>query len=169
MRTLGLVKCAVVVLASMLTLGAASARADEASHRKVVLELFQQMDMAGVLNATMDASLKAQVQGNPGVARYESQLRAFFAKYMSWDSLKEDFAALYMKTFSEAEMKQLIAFYKTPVGRKTLHEVPALMQKGAEIGMTRVQEHMAELQAMLQAPPPAAAKPAPAPAGKPAK
>jgi hypothetical protein len=158
-----------LVLACMTALTAGSARADEASHRKSAMELFQQMDMAKVLNASMEASLKVQVQSNPAIARYEPQLRAFFAKYMSWESIQEDFAKLYMKAFSEAEMKQLVAFYKTPVGKKALSEMPSLMQQGAELGMERVQAHMGELQAMLQDPPAATpTKPSSSPASKPA-
>ena len=53
-----------LVLACTTALGLAplSARADEASHRKTTMELFQQMDMAKVLNTSMEASLKVQVQ-----------------------------------------------------------------------------------------------------------
>jgi uncharacterized protein len=162
MRTL------LLVLTSLVLLGAASARADEASHRKAVLELFQQMDMAKVMNAGIDASLKAQIQANPGLARFEAKMRAFLAKYMSWESMRDDYTALYMKAFSEDELKQLIAFYKTPVGRKALHELPSLMQQGAQLGMDRVQAHMGELQAMLQEPAPAQPA-APAKPSKPAK
>ena len=157
-----------LAFACMTALVAGSARADEASHRKAAMELFQQMDMAKVLNASMEASLKVQVQSNPAIARYEPQLRAFFAKYMSWDSIQDDFAKLYMKAFSEAEMKQLVAFYKTPVGKKALNEMPSLMQQGAQLGMERVQAHMGELQAMLQEPPAGAKPAASSPASKPA-
>jgi hypothetical protein len=159
-----------------LTLAVSSAHADAASHRKAVFELFQQMDMNNMLKSSIDVSLQAQIQANPAVGRYEKQLRAFFVKYMSWESLKEEFAELYVKAFTESELKELVQFYKTPVGKKTLHELPALMQQGAQIGMARVQEHAAELNAMMQEsttqPAPAAAskpaaKPAAAPAAKP--
>lgn len=164
-----------LVLTCAIVLAATSVRADDASHRKATLELFQQMDMAKVLNASMEASLQVQVQSNPAIARYEPQLRAFFAKYMSWESIQDDFTKLYMKAFNESEMKQLVAFYKTPVGKKALSEMPSLMQQGAQLGMERVQAHMDELQAMFQEPPagskPASSKPASKPAGgaKPAK
>lgn len=150
-----------------LTLVASSAHADAASHRKAVFDLFQMMDMNSMLKSSIDVSLQAQIQANPAVGRYEKQLRAFFVKYMSWDSLKDEFADLYMKAFTESELKELLQFYKTPVGKKTLHELPALMQQGAQIGMARVQAHAAELNAMMQEPPPPAAQ-ANKPAGKPA-
>lgn len=154
----------------LVTLGAAPARADEASHRGAVMELFQSMDMARLMNGGMEASLKAQIQANPALARYETQMRAFFAKYMSWDSLKDEFATMYMKSFTEAELKELVAFYKTSIGKKALRVMPLMMQQGAEVGTQRVQAHMAELMAILQAPPetqPAA--PAGAAKKKPAK
>lgn len=146
-----------------VTLATSSAHADATSHRKAVMELFQLMDMNNMLKSSIDVSLQAQIQANPAVGRYEKQLRAFFTKYMSWDSLKEEFADLYQKAFTESELKELVQFYKTPVGKKTLRELPVLMQQGAQIGMTRVQAHAAELNAMMQEPPATAA-----PASKPA-
>jgi len=149
-----------------VSLATSSAHADATSHRKAVLELFQLMDMNNMLKSSIDVSLQAQIQANPAVGRYEKQLRAFFVKYMSWESLKEQFADLYQKAFSEAELKELVAFYRTPIGKKTLHELPALMQQGAQIGMARVQAHADELNAMMQEPP--AATPAGKPAARPA-
>jgi uncharacterized protein len=152
---------ALLVVFLTATLATTAAQADEASHRKAVLELFQLIDMINMLKSSIEVSLKAQVQANPAIAPHEKQLRAFFNKYMSWESLKEEFAVLYQKAFSEAELKQLVAFYKTPVGKKTLVQMPELMQQGAQIGMARVQAHAAELQQMMQEPmrPPAKQEP----------
>jgi hypothetical protein len=56
-----------------------------------------------------------------------------------------------MQSFNEAEARELTAFYRTPLGRKASHEMPLLLQRGAEVGSARVQEHMPELLGLLGA------------------
>jgi hypothetical protein len=129
----------------------APAHADPASHRKAVDSLFALMDMENLLNQSIDQMLAMQVQQNPAIAPFQTQMKAFLSKYMSWASMKEDMAKLYMAEFSESELNELTKFYQTPLGIKTIQKMPALMAKGAEIGQKRVQEHLPELQAALAA------------------
>lgn len=140
------------VAALCLALSAAPrARADEASHRAAILEFFKLTEIERLLQQGTDASLQAQIQMNPGLAQYAPQLKEFMAKHMSWKALQDDFVRIYMKSFNEAEIKQIIAFYKTDVGRKLVVELPKLMQQGMQLGATRVQQHMPELLKSLQA------------------
>ena len=127
----------------------ATTRADEASHRKAVESLFALMGMEGVLTQSIDQMLAMQVQQNPALVPHQAQMKAFLSKYMSWASLKDDMAKLYMAEFSESELNELTKFYQTPVGKKTIQKMPALMAKGAEIGQKRVQDHLPELQAAI--------------------
>ena len=92
-------------------------------------------------------------------------MKTFLGKYMSWASLKDDMAKIYMSEFSETELNELNKFYQTPLGKKTVQRMPALMAKGAEMGQKRIQEHLPELQATIQA----AASPAASPAAGPEK
>ena len=145
---------ALMVVALVCSLGAAlPVQADAASHRKAVLELFSAMKMESIAAQAIDAILAAQLQANPEMAPLEPKLRQFFTKYMSWKAMQEDYVVLYMQAFSESEITQLAAFYKTSVGRKSIEKMPALMQKGAEIGADRVRKHMPELLQLLGATP----------------
>lgn len=156
-----------ILLCSTLAF-ATPASADEASHRAAVLEYFKLADMEKFMNETMDQMLQAQVQMNPGMTPYQQLFKDFLAKYMAWKVVEPEFVTLYMKAFTEAEMKQMLAFYRTPIGKKALRETPRLMQQGGQIGAKRVQENMSELMQQMQqvkqkmssqpAPPPAAPK-----------
>jgi hypothetical protein len=140
---------------------APGAHADDKSYRAAVIEYFELADMEGLMKRSIDVMLTAQIQGNPGLAPYAPKLKLFLAKYMGWASLRDEFVEIYKKAFTEAEFKEMLTFYKTPVGRKSLKQMPLLMEQGAQVGAKRVQEHMAELQQMLQEDTvkPAAAKP----------
>ncbi len=140
-----------LLLSGIALLQPATARADAASHRKAVDALFDLMEMDSLLSQSVDKMLEMQVQQNPQLVPYQAKMKAFLNKYMSWASLKEDMAKLYMAEFSESEINELTKFYQTPLGKKTVKKMPALMTKGAEIGQKRVQEHLPELQAELTA------------------
>ncbi len=132
------------------SVGPSHAQADEKSHRAAVMELFKVMQMERLIEKTLDASLEMQLSANPALGAFAPKLRQFLAKHMSWAALQEDFVRLYAGAFTEDEVKQLVTFYKTPVGKKTLQQMPKLMQQGAELGMARVQKHMPELMEMMQ-------------------
>ena len=159
--TIPLMKHLVVLLIAAVTLlNSASLRADEASHRQATETLLGTMQMESLLNQSVDQMLQMQVQQNPAIAPYQQEMKAFFGKYMSWATLKDDMVKIYMAEFNEPEVKELTAFYQTPLGKKTIQRMPALMAKGAEMGQRRVQEHLPELQATI------AAKAAPSPSPK---
>lgn len=125
-------------------------RASDQTHRQAAEALIGMMNMDKLMSESLDQMMQMQMKQNPAIAPYEPQMRAFFNKYMSWASLKEDMTKLYMAEFTEAELKELLAFYQTPVGKKTIEKMPRLMAKGAEMGQQRVQEHLPELQKAIQ-------------------
>lgn len=127
----------------------AMTRADEASHRTAVESLLGLMQMETILSQSIDQMLQMQIKQNPAIAPYEQEMKSFLAKYMSWAGLKGDMVKIYMAEFTESEVKELSAFYQTPLGKKTVQKMPVLMAKGAEIGQQRVQEHLPELQAAI--------------------
>ena len=141
------------------------ARADEASHKAAAEQLLNQMEMEKVMNQSVDQMLAMQMKQNPAMAQFEGQMRAFLQKYMSWAVVKDDLVKIYMSEFTEPEIKELMAFYQTPVGKKTIQKMPALLAKSAELSQQRMQAHLPELQQAIQS---AAAGSAGA-AGSPAK
>jgi hypothetical protein len=122
-----------------------------AAHLKTAAELLDIIHVDRTTKQTLDVLLRMQLQQQPKLQPYEDVLRAFLQKYMSWDSLKEDYARFYAEALTESELRQIIAFYKTPAGRKSIETIPALMAKGAQLGQQRVQENRAELQEMINA------------------
>ena len=61
------------------------AKADEASHRKVILEFFKLADMEGLMNSSMDTMLQTQMQTNPGLAPLQDIFKRFFATIRVFD------------------------------------------------------------------------------------
>ena len=95
-------------------------RADNASHRAAAESLLTLMDMDNLLNQSIDQMLDMQVKQNPAIGQFKAQMKTFLSKYMSWASMKDDMIKIYMDEFTEQELKELLAFYQTPLGKKTV-------------------------------------------------
>jgi uncharacterized protein len=139
-----------IVVPFALLQAPATGRADATTHRQAAVELLDLMDQKRTLDAGMNTMLDVQVQSNPSLAELRPVMRTFLQKYMSWDAIKDEFARIYVEAFSEPELRELIAFYKTPIGRKSVKLLPKLMEQGAQIGAKSVQAHMPELQQQIQ-------------------
>ncbi|UBQ51286.1 DUF2059 domain-containing protein [Aeromonas hydrophila] len=83
------------------------------------------------------------------LAQHRDVLEAWVSRYLSWGAMSTEVAAIYRKHFTEAELKQLIAFYQSPVGKKSLDTMPAIFQESALVGQSLAERNMPALQAML--------------------
>ena len=64
--------------------------------------------------------------------------RAEAAKVDFGGLMKESFIHIYAKYFSEQELTDLIAFYTTPTGRKTIQVLDDLMREGMQVGIEKL-------------------------------
>ncbi|ABK38947.1 DUF2059 domain-containing protein [Aeromonas hydrophila] len=83
------------------------------------------------------------------LAQHCDVLEAWVSRYLSWGAMSTEVAAIYRKHFTEAELKQLIAFYQSPVGKKSLDTMPAIFQESSLVGQSLAERNMPALQAML--------------------
>ncbi len=127
----------------------AQAQSDSNSHADAAAELLVLFKAEKLLHDTMDLMLRVEIEQNPMIAPYEDVLRAFFAKHMDWQLLKDEYIQLYTEAFTEDELQDLIAFYKTDTGKKSVTLMPQLMQQGAAIGQRQVRENQHELEQMI--------------------
>jgi hypothetical protein len=71
-------------------------------------------------------------------------------KQMTWESLKPDFIQIYSEVFTEQEIKDLTAFYKTPLGQKLIEKMPEVSEKSMLIMQKRMPAMMADMQKTIQ-------------------
>jgi hypothetical protein len=144
-------KRALIWLPLLLVLVGAAAQepAPVSSHEKAARDLYRLIGGEKLAGAGADVMLGA-VRQDPAMAPYEDVFRAWYKKVFASGDLESEVVALYMQVYSEQELRELAAFYKSPLGQKTLATLPEMMQKSAEIGMRRAKEHSAELQEMLE-------------------
>lgn len=125
------------------------ARADEASHLKAAEQLLVEsgtQQSLEKLSEQITASMANNMQ-----PRYLAIIDTFYKKYLGWEAIKEDTAKIFIKNFSEDELKDLIAFYQSPTGKKSVTLMPSLLEQGVSMSQKRIADHMPELQAALAA------------------
>ncbi len=153
-------RIALLCLSAALTIGCATskplpARAPEHAARvyrdatEAAEALLELMDMQTILAQSTDQMLDLQIKQNPALAPLRSTMRKFMDTYVSWSALKQDIIAMYAEAFDKAELEQMIVYYRSDVGQKSVKTMPELMKKGAALGAKRVEENLPELQKML--------------------
>jgi uncharacterized protein len=142
---------AILGLAALATLACiARAEDDLASRQQSAEELLRTMNLERVTMAGMSAALEMQLQKNPALLPYRDVYLTWARKHLTWNAIGPKLAAVYAESFTESELRDLIAFYKTPTGQKALTEFPILYQKGAEVGQKVAKDHVEDLENMIR-------------------
>lgn len=149
-------------LTCVLPLHAADDEAKKMSPAAELLELMSfEANALSAARAGFDPAVQQfRDQGMPDAAIEEIQAAAdrFFTKTFSDPALKQGLIDLYAESFTDDELHELIAFYNTRVGRKSLILIPDITnkamaqgQKFAEKNSAQFQQEMAEIIQRYQA------------------
>jgi hypothetical protein len=122
-------------------LATVSLHASELSHRKAAEDMLNLVSGPNMFKAGANLALGpmlARMRDENVTEKYIAEMRQAFVdwieKDMLWEEISPPMIDLYMETFSEEELQEIIVFYKTPVGQKTLKTLPQLMAAGGRIG-----------------------------------
>ena len=121
-------------------------RADGDSHSTEVETLFRLTQMERRIRESVDTLAAMQIRQNPQLAAHQTIIRAFLERHVGWQALRPELETMYKAAFSEDELKQMNAFYITPVGQKVLTRVPELVQARNQLAAQRLEQHIGELQ-----------------------
>lgn len=123
-------------------------------------ELFKLMNMDAMINTTYD-QMQAMFAGIEKDAEISSEEKAINEKYqeqlinlmkteMSWKAMKVDIKQVYLQNFTENEIVDMAAFYKSPTGQSVLRTMPIVMQESMQIGQAMAQKTMPKIQELLE-------------------
>lgn len=142
-----------VILVAMVSLlcvsSVAMAKENTEADYTAAYELFESMSMKETLEGSINMALEAQMQQQPFLAQYKDVMLKFFAKYMSYEAIKKPMADGYLEVFTADELKQLTAFYNSPLGKKVSANQLKLAELGMTIGMRQVSQHLDEVETMI--------------------
>lgn len=122
-----------------------------ASHMAAARELLDVVHLQEVAAAGVQVSIEQQIRTNPAMEQYRTVMKEWAADIFAGEEAKNAFAAVYARYFTEADLRALVAFYRTPLGQKLASSQATLATSGAEVGRQLAEAHQADLLARLEA------------------
>ena len=113
------------------------------SHRAAAIEFMKESGTPELLERQCRLMVEKQVQAQPELAAHKDKLLDFYRGAFGFEALKDDLAAVYAREFTEEELRELIRFYDTPLGRKYVSVNEKLIPELAEIFERKVREKAA--------------------------
>jgi len=147
----------VLVLAGALLLparaaaqGGTAGTPPTASHLAAARELLSAMHLEEVSAVGVKVMLDTQISATPAMEPYRAVMTEWANEIFASEEARAAFAALYASTFSEAELRQMTAFYRSPLGQRMAQNQATLAVKGAEIGRALATARQTDLMARIQ-------------------
>jgi uncharacterized protein len=120
----------------------------EVSHAHKILDtIMTQMDAfmkQGLQQATQGQQLTPEVKRD--IDKRQGEMMSILKETLDWSKLEAMYVRVYQKTFTQPEIDNLIAMYKTPGGQTLLDKMPVVMQNT----MTEMQELMRPMVQRIQ-------------------
>jgi hypothetical protein len=152
-------------LAGGQTLGQAAAAARKATAVDPVIraDIEKLMEMTGqtqtsvqiantISNAFLNGFKQTQKVVPPRMIEVVREvLQAEFARAFATSDFKDKQVALFAKYYTHAEIKGLITFYESELGRKAVANTPSIMREGAAIGEDWAKSAMPGVMQVLEA------------------
>jgi hypothetical protein len=154
-------KKTIALAAALLALGAGPAAGQDGLRHELALQLLEAMHLPDQVQASLASAVATQVRRNPDVPGLQEAMREFLARFVSWGALRDDYAEIYAGAFTEEELREMTAFYRTPAGQKLARAQPQLTLATAQVGERLVRAHLDDFQQILARHLPAEPQPAP--------
>lgn len=168
------------VFALCLLAAPLSAHADDTTKRAKIDEVFTLLHLDALMQqmsslAQQQAKANMQTMAPNTDAATKAKADEFMAKMfnlinqeLSWKSLEPEMAKIYSDNFTEAQIDDILVFYRSPTGKAMVEKLPQLTQQSMQIA----QQRMADLEPKMKAlademsrempTPPSSSQPAPA-------
>ena len=117
---------------------------------KIAHELFAIMNLKKIYAKIVDDATNSLIRRAPQLQSVKKKIHAYYNKYIGWDSVKDEMAKIYAKYYTAKDLEELVKFYKTDLGKKTLETLPKISAEGRSLGINRMKKHQKELQEIVQ-------------------
>lgn len=81
------------------------------------------------------------------MGKMQEKMGNLLAEELSWSNMEATYLQVYKESFTQDEINQLIAFYKSPTGQMFVQKMPTVMQKS----MLATQQRMGAIVGKIQA------------------
>lgn len=142
---------AVALCVACLCCNARPASAQDDAYRKTVARMLELSNALSATQMVMDQLLPALRQAVPDAPpEYWDRMAAKWNQKVVEGRIIDLYVPIYKKYFTLKDLKRVVAFYETPVGRKLSAALPDMMAEGMQAGQQLGWEIMMEVQRDLK-------------------
>jgi hypothetical protein len=101
--------------------------------RKLVDSVIAQMNslmLQAIAQATKGQQISPKVQRD--IDQRRDEIVSLMKELLDWKKLEPIYVRIYQKSFTQAEIDGMIAFYKTPSGQAVISKMPSVMQSSID-------------------------------------
>ena len=148
-------KVYVLVLTALFML---NVNATELASKKSVEKLMELTEVSKMMDAMqgqisnmfngMSKQMNISEKERPAFDQYMKKVGDLLAKDMNWDVFKEPMIEIYTKHFTEEEVKGLISFYQSNLGKSMTKKMPLIMQDSMLVSQELMKNFMPKIQAL---------------------
>ena len=152
------------ILLAILFSVTVAAHGDDASKAAKVQEFFKvaKLDQlsAQIMRQTMDqvnAGMMQQMYGVKLQPDQQQRMKEFSEKVsgvisdaLGWQKLEPEYIRMYSAAFTEQQMDEILAFYKSPTGQAMVEKNPVLLKQSSAIVQERLAIAMPEVQKLTK-------------------
>ena len=105
------------------------------------------------MNATMMqrmAGINISDSERKKIDDFYAQIKQIMTGALAWKSLEPEYAKLYADAYTEQQLDDLLAFYKSPTGQVVVEKTPVLLQGTAAIRQQRIVAVAPDLQKVFK-------------------
>lgn len=149
------------LLAGFLVCGSAAAdtaasQPPSAASIKDMLQVMHAQQTVDAMQAQVDGMLRKSteqaLQGRPVDAGEQkildgqtSRISALMKNQLSWNVMEPIYVDIYTKNFTQKEVDDTIAFYKTPSGQAMMAKMPVVMGQAMQIAQSKIASMVPQL------------------------
>ncbi len=147
-------------LIGILCIFLSSAAAAEKASRESVEKLMELTEASKMVDAMygqvgqmfegIGAEMGMTEADRPAFDKYMNRVMGLMKKEMSWDRLKEPTIDIYVRNFTEEEVRGLIDFYGSDIGRSMIQKMPIVMQESMGISQAMLRDALPKIHALAQ-------------------
>ncbi|KAA1158986.1 DUF2059 domain-containing protein [Pseudoalteromonas distincta] len=148
------------VLLLSLLIFSSSLYAEQSTKQQKIDELINVMNLDSMVDS-MYGQVEGMMKGMSDQMGVKPSEQAIFDKYygdmttvlkteMSWAKMQPMMVNVYDKHFSEQEIADMLAFYKTDTGQKILEKMPVVMQESMQMSQSLMKDAMPKIQTLAQ-------------------
>ena len=103
-----------------------------------------------MMEQTLQSTLATQMKESPELLPFRKAFESYLRNTISYEAQKEDLAAIYLTVYTPDDIRELIRFYQTPLGRKKAAAGTKIAVAAAKMTQKKMRDNMPQFQLQMQ-------------------